>query len=121
MSEQSRPNDEAILSDRDRKLLKLYVNSVLSATAISLISDKSLKLKKVNLDEDIQAIVNSIVEDESDTSLAVLLDEALTPLNDSVTKDILKPARCWISCRLSGKSISECNNECGIDWIPPLE
>lgn len=121
MTENSKPISYAEASDTDKNLLKIYVNSVLSAAAISLMSDQSLQLKKISLDEHIQKIANDLVAHEPDITLASLVDESIAPLNSSVTEDLFGGVACFLKCRLLGGSPSECNNECGTEHAPPQE
>jgi hypothetical protein len=121
MTENPKPMSYAEASNTDKNLLRIYVNSVLSAAATSLIADQSLQLKAISLDEPIQKIANDIVAHESDITLASLVDEALAPFKDSVTEDWFVDVRCFLRCRLFGGSVSQCNNECGTEHTLPQE
>lgn len=125
MNQQSQPTDFQKLSDRNKKLIKMYAKSALSNAAISLVSDESLNLRNVNFSEVIQSATSKLLEYEPDTDLNALIDEALEPLQATFSDDVLLGSlgkvKCFIICTTDGGSSSECKQKCKLDWIQPLD
>jgi hypothetical protein len=121
MTKNSKPITYAEASNTDKNLLRIYINSVLSAAATSLISDQSLQLKEISLDENIQKIANDLVAHEPDMTLDSLISESIAPLKRSITLESFEKVACYMGCVVSGGSNTECNRRCGTTFKEPQE
>jgi hypothetical protein len=103
------------LSDANKQLMRIYTNSILASAAASLVLDSSLGLNEVSLDESVYAIINAIQKDKPEVTLRELVDEALLPLQAVISSSDLERAACFYVCRLLGKTVQQCNNECNTE------
>jgi|GEM_PF-1157647 len=125
MNKQSQPTDPKKSLDTNKDLIKMYAKSALSNVAISLVSDESLNLRSVDFSKVIQSVTSKLLEYEPDTDFNVLTDEALEPLqaifSDDAFLGTIGNVRCFIVCVASGGNPSRCKQQCGINWLPPLD